>query len=111
FQWTLPLKHVMVMILVLARALTSREKTQRQYQKMRSDESAFWSLKAVIEDASRARETNLEGTSPRLENSVRLNNVSFGYGKIPVLWNASLTVPAGSFTAILGLSGAGENTD
>src|SRR5262245_63074752 len=77
---------------------------------MGSDESASWSLKAVSEDASRARETNLEGTSPRLENSVRLNNVSFGYGKIPVLWNASLTVPAGSFTAIMGLSGAGKTT-
>src|SRR5262245_40591702 len=77
---------------------------------MGSDESASWSLKAVSEDASRARETNLEGTSPRLENSVRLNNVSFGYGKIPVLFNASLTVPAGSFTAIMGTSGAGKTT-
>src|SRR5215813_11100942 len=61
-QWKLPFNAMLVMILVLARALTSLGKTQRQYQKMRSDESAFWSLKAVIEDASRARETNLEGT-------------------------------------------------
>ena len=52
---------------------------------MKSFESAFWSLQAVIEDTRRARETNPEGTSPRLEKSVRLNNVSFGYGKISVL--------------------------
>jgi ATP-binding cassette subfamily C protein len=77
---------------------------------MRSCESAFWSLQAVIEEANRARETNPGGTSPRLEKSVRLNNVSFGYGESSVLRNASLTVPAGSFTSILGSSGAGKTT-
>jgi len=109
-QWKLPFNAMLVMILVLARSLASLGKTQRLYQKMKSYESAFWSLQAVIEDASRARETSLEGTSPRLENSVRLNNVSFAYGKISVIWNASLTVQAGSFTAIMGPSGAGKTT-
>ena len=109
-QWKLPFNAVLVMILVLARSLASLGKTQRQYQKMKSYESAFWSLQAIIEDTRRARETNREGTSPRLEKSVRLNNVSFGYEKISVLQNASLTVPAGSFTAIMGLSGAGKTT-
>ena len=109
-QWKLPFNAVIVMVLVLARSLTSLGKTQRQYQRMRSYESAFWSLQAVIEEASRARETNSEGSSPCLENSVRLNNVSFGYEKISVLRNASLTIPAGSFTAIMGPSGAGKTT-
>src|SRR5262245_24884688 len=109
-QWKLPFNAVLVMILVLARSLASLAKTQRQYQKMKSYESAFWSLQAIIEDTSRARETNPEGTSPSLEKSVRLNNVSFGYGKISVLRNASLTVPAGSLTAIMGPSGAGKTT-
>jgi ATP-binding cassette subfamily C protein len=109
-QWKLPFNAVLVMILVLARSLASLGKTQRQYQKMKSFESAFWSLQAIIEDTRRARETNPEGTSPRLEKSVRLNNVSFSYGKISVLQNASLTIPAGSFTAIMGPSGAGKTT-
>ena len=109
-QWKLPFNAVLVMILVLARSLASLGKTQRQYQKMKSYESAFWSLQATIEDTRRARETNPEGTSPRLDESVRLNNVSFGYEKISVLRNASLTVPAGSFTAIMGQSGAGKTT-
>ena len=109
-QWKLPFNAVIVMVLVLARSLASLGKTQRQYQKMKSFESAFWSLQAIIEDARRARETNPGGTSPCLENSVRLNNVRFGYGKISVLGNASLTIPAGSFTAIMGPSGAGKTT-
>jgi ATP-binding cassette subfamily C protein len=109
-QWKLPFNAVLVMILVLTRALVFLGKTQRQYQKMKSYESAFWSLQAIIEDTSRARETNPEGTSPRLEKSVSLNNVNFGYGEIFVLSNASLTIPAGSFTAIMGPSGAGKTT-
>jgi ATP-binding cassette, subfamily C, bacterial len=109
-QLKLPFNAVLVMILVLSRSLASLGKTQRQYQKMKSYESAFWSLQAIIEDTRRARETNPEGTSPRLDKSVRLNNVSFGYEKISVLRNASLTIPAGSFTTIMGLSGAGKTT-
>jgi ATP-binding cassette subfamily C protein len=109
-QLKLPFNAVLVMFLVLARSLTSLGKTQQQYQKMKSSESAFWSLQAVIEDAARARETNPGGTSPLLEKSVCLNNVTFGYGEVGVLWNASLTVPAGSFTAIMGPSGAGKTT-
>jgi len=109
-QLKLPFNAVLVMILVLSRSFASLGKTQRQYQKMKSYESAFWSLQAIIEDTRRARETNPEGTSPRLDKSVRLNNVSFGYEKISVLRNASLTVPAGSFTTIMGLSGEGKTT-
>jgi ATP-binding cassette, subfamily C, bacterial len=109
-QWKLPFNAVLVMILVLARALASLGKTQRQYQKIKSYESAFWSLRAVIDEASGARETNPGGISPRLEKSVSLNNVNFAYGETSVLSNASLTVPAGSFTAIMGPSGAGKTT-
>jgi ATP-binding cassette subfamily C protein len=109
-QWKLPFNAVIVMVLVLARSLASLGKTQRQYQRMRSYESAFWSLQAVIEDASGARETNPGGVAPRLEKSVSLNNVSFAYGDLLVLSKASLSVPAGSFTAIIGPSGAGKTT-
>jgi ATP-binding cassette subfamily C protein len=109
-QWKLPFNAVIVMVLVLARSLASLGKTQRQYQRMRSYESAFWSLQAVIEEASGAREMNSGGISPRLEKSVGLNNVNFGYGENFVLSNASLTIPAGSFTAIMGPSGAGKTT-
>src|SRR5690242_8692341 len=109
-RWQLPFNAVIVMVLVLARSLDSLGKTQRQYQRMKSYESAFWSMQAVIDEASGARETNPGGISPRLEKSVVLNNVNFAYGEAPVLSNASLTIPAGSFTAIMGASGAGKTT-
>src|SRR5690349_4544286 len=109
-HWKLPFNAVIVMVLVLARSLASVGKTQRQYQRMKTFESAFWSMQGVIEEASRARETNPGGSSPHLEHSVALNNVNFAYGDLSVLSNASLTVPSGSFTAIMGPSGAGKTT-
>lgn len=108
--WQMPFKIVMIMILLLARLLTCLAKTQRQYQKMRTLESAFWSLRAAIDGANRDRETASGGLFPHLEKALRLDTVSFGYGKHRVLWNASLTVPVGSFTAIMGPSGAGKTT-
>jgi ATP-binding cassette subfamily C protein len=107
-QWKLPFNAVIVMVLILARSLGIFVKAQRQYQKMRSLESAFWSLQAAIDGANRARETEPGGLSPSFEKSVRLDKVSFGYGKSFVLRNASLIIPAGSFTAIMGPSGAGK---
>ena len=109
-QWKMPLNVVLVMVVLLARMLTFLAKMQRQYQKARTLESAFWSIQTAIDGANRERETEPGGLSPHLETSLRLDNVSFGYGKRCVLRNVSLTAPAGSFTVIMGPSGAGKTT-
>lgn len=109
-QWKMPLNVVMVMVILLARMLTFLAKMQRQYQKARTLESAFWSLQAAIDGAHRDREAEPGGHSPSLEKCLYLDKVSFGYGTRCVLRDASLTVPAGSFTVIIGPSGAGKTT-
>lgn len=109
-QWKMPLNVVMVMVILLARMLTFLARMQRQYQKARTLESAFWSLQAAIDGASRDRETEPGGLPPHLERSLRLEKVTFSYGNKYVLRNASLTVPVGSFTVIIGPSGAGKTT-
>lgn len=109
-RWKLSLSVVMVMVLVLARVLTCLAKMQRRYQKLRTLDSAFWSLQAAIDGANRDRETEPGGLPPSLKNSLRLDTVSFGYGKHRVLRNVSLAVPVGSFTVIIGPSGAGKTT-
>ncbi|TAL39839.1 MAG: ABC transporter ATP-binding protein, partial [Methylovulum sp.] len=101
-RWQMPFNIVMVMVLLLSQLLTRLAKMQRQYQRMRTLESAFWSLQAAIDGANRDRETKPGGLPPHLEKTLRLDEVSFGYGKHRVLWNASLTVPVGSFTAVMG---------
>ncbi len=109
-RWQMPFSIVMITILLLAQLLTCLAKIQRQYQRMRTLESAFWSLQAAIDGANRDRETAPGGLPPHLEKAICLDKVSFGYGKHRVLWNASLTVPVGSFTTIMGPSGAGKTT-
>lgn len=41
---------------------------------------------------------------------IEIKNLTFGYGKIPVLKNISLTIPPHSLTALIGLNGAGKST-
>ena len=42
--------------------------------------------------------------------AVNLQNISFGYGSVPVLENINLTIKAGSFTGIIGPNGGGKTT-
>lgn len=47
---------------------------------------------------------------PRLAREIRLEGVTMHHGRVPVLREVSLAIPAGSLTAILGASGAGKST-
>lgn len=73
-QWKMPLNVVMVMVILLARMLTFLAKMQRQYQKARTLESAFWSLQAAIDGASGIAKQSREAllpTSKRLFGWIR----------------------------------------
>lgn len=109
-QWGMPISTVMVMVLLLARLLTHLTKIQRQYQTMLMYESAFWSLQSTIDNARRDCEIKAGGLPPRFERCLRLEKITFGYGNTQVLRNASLSIPAGSFTALVGPSGVGKST-
>lgn len=47
---------------------------------------------------------------PLVAHEIRLEGVTMHHGREPVLQNASLVIPAGSFSAIIGPSGAGKST-
>jgi ATP-binding cassette subfamily C protein len=85
-------------------------KIQKQYQKLVTMESAFWSLRKSIKQAEKAREIS-EGTEePRLDSAIRLERISFAYGDKTVLQDVSLRIPTRSLTTIIGASGAGKTT-
>jgi ABC-type multidrug transport system fused ATPase/permease subunit len=46
----------------------------------------------------------------KINGSIEFKNVDFGYGKSLVLNDVSFTIPAGSFTALVGKSGSGKST-
>lgn len=105
-----PLPEAIVLIILMRRILQHIGKIQRGYQKLVSYESAFHSLQEAMQSAKREREV-LEGTQkPELKQGIELVNVTFAYKKNPVLQHLSLNIPAGSFTTLVGSSGAGKTT-
>ena len=106
----LPFSEVFLLILLFARTLSSVNKTQRKVQHLAIDESALWSMLRMIEDAESQREPAGGTKTPRLERAVVLRHVDLAYEGRKVLEDASLEIPAGCITAIVGTSGAGKTT-
>jgi ATP-binding cassette subfamily C protein len=100
----------MVLAFLLIRLLSQLGKVQEHYQDMVIFESAYWSLRSKIMKAENEHESFPGKQKPLLEQGIRLDHVSFKYKESWVLNSASLELPAGLFTAITGLSGAGKTT-
>lgn len=109
-HWGMQFATVMVLVVLLGRVLNQLGKIQKTYQKMITQESAFWSIQHTIEDADKAREITTGTREPQLETGIRFAGVSFAYGDKIILRDASLTVPTKSLTTIIGPSGTGKTT-
>jgi len=66
--------------------------------------SALLSEKPTVENAANPI------IPENLDGEINFKNVTFGYGKRNVLKNVSFNIPAGSFTALVGISGSGKST-
>ncbi len=109
-RFEMPFATVMLLVVVLGKMLSQIGKVQRQYQKLVTEESAFWSLKTTINEATQARESLGSGTEPTLEKSVQFDSVSFSYDGRSVLKDTTLEIPAGCLTTLIGPSGSGKTT-
>lgn len=108
--WHLPLPNVLIMVYMLAKILKTLQKAQREHQSMIIAESAYWSLWSKIEEAQKEQEFGIGTLTPFFKHSIHFKGVSFSYKERFVLKNASLSFSRGSFTAIIGPSGAGKTT-
>jgi ATP-binding cassette subfamily C protein len=105
-----PLATVIIMLVMLVKILKALQKAQGEYQAMVIAESAYWSLCKKIKETEKEQETFIGTRKPSFSDSIRLQGVSFSYDQSPFLKNISLTFPKGSFSAIIGPSGAGKTT-
>ena len=108
--WEIPLATVLVMVFMLVKILKTLQKAQKEYQTMVIAESAYWSIRSKIDEIEKEQETIAGTEVPSFNDSLRLEGVSFSYDQQPVLQGATLTFPKGSFSAIIGPSGAGKTT-
>ena len=59
--WRVSLASILVLVVLLVRILDCLGKVQKEYQKMVTDESAFWSWQQTIEEAKQATEQSSHG--------------------------------------------------
>ena len=109
-HWRISLSKVLVLVFLIARIVKQVNKIQQDYQEMAISASAYWSMQRKIEEANGEREVTQGKLLPSLNRTIRLDRVSFSYEDDWVLRNASLTLPAGLFTALVGSSGSGKTT-
>lgn len=108
--WQLSLPEVMVMVFLLTRILGLLNKTQRKYQQLAVQESAYWALRKAAEDAAAAAERNSGTDEPSLQHGISLQNVQFSYGEKTIFTHLNIEIPIKSFTAVTGPSGVGKST-
>ena len=108
--WSQPADSLFVLVLLFARILQKVTQLQSHYQLAATDQQAFFFLRATAEAAEQAREPNEGGERPRFTSAISLRDVSFSYGRENILERASMVLPARTFIAVVGSSGAGKTT-
>ena len=108
--WHLSLPEVMVMVFLLTRILGLLNKTQRRYQQLTAQESAYWALRNAAEEAHAQAERTTGTLIPSLEQGLCLRNITFFYEQKPVFKDLNIDVPVKSFTVVIGSSGVGKST-
>jgi ATP-binding cassette, subfamily C, bacterial len=104
-------ESLLIMVFLFHRLVGKVQALQGTYQDLVKSESAFWSLLGSVQVAEDNAETVTGRVRPpELNKGIALLEVSFSYGDAQVLHGASLTIPAGQLTAIIGPSGAGKTT-
>jgi ATP-binding cassette subfamily C protein len=108
--WGMEPLNVFILMVLLRRILSNFGKVQKQYQLMVTQEVGYWTMTETVDMARKMCEKNLGNQKPVLEQSIRLEGVTFAYKKVNVLYDTSLVFKAGEITAIIGSSGAGKTT-
>lgn len=105
-----PFDQLLFLAFLFQRSMSRIGLLQRQYQLVRTEESALWSILESIEDAASSRESHSGTRQPTLNRGIEFVGVDFDYEGRSVLSGLHATIPANRFTAVVGASGVGKTT-
>ena len=106
-----PVNDLLVLMVIFARTVERMNGVQAWYQRIIRSIPGFWFVFRTIRRAELAAEPEITtGKQPHFKKQIELRNVGYAYGSKRVLESASMTLPFGSFSAVVGPSGAGKTT-
>lgn len=108
----LPLGDIVLLLFIFARVVPRVTSLQGQLQHIAADLPAFDRVSAMISQFADHAEPLAEPRPLALTQAIALKAVTYRYlrGEVPALLDVTLTIPAGSTTALVGPSGAGKST-
>ncbi len=80
------------------------------YGQVQSAGAAMEKITLVLDEEPEIRDEPSSTPADRIEGDVRLDRVTFAYGREPVLHGIDIHVPAGGCLALVGQSGGGKST-
>jgi ATP-binding cassette subfamily C protein len=105
-----PIDLVIVAGVISFAVMTNIARVRRAITQLAQADATYWGLLSTVAEVEKAGE-HFEGTrTPTLSVGCDLRNVSFSYGRGPVLTDVSLQIPAGRITTLVGESGSGKTT-
>jgi ATP-binding cassette subfamily C protein len=106
----LDLSSILVSGLLILGLTRSVAKVNRATRESAHAEVGYWSFMDTLRETEAAAESFHGRTEPSLKIACRLENVTFSYGRAPVLRNVSIELVPGSITTLVGESGSGKTT-
>lgn len=106
----LPFTEVFFVAFLSYRIATYVGTLQKYHQGLMESESAYWSIKRAIAEATEEAEVPTGTLKISLSRSVEFEEVSFSYSGTPILDRASFTIRANTITSVVGPSGSGKTT-
>jgi len=105
-----PLDVIIVAGAISFALMTNIARVRRAMTQLAQADATYWALMGTVTDVEKAAE-KFDGTRmPTLSSGCELRNVSFSYGRGPVLTDVTLQIPAGRITTLVGQSGSGKTT-
>ncbi len=105
-----PIDALIVAGLISFQLMGTIARVRRAITQLAQSDATYWALLNTVSEVEKSSE-RFEGTLvPTLTTGCELRNVSFSYGRGPVLSDVTVEIPAGRITTLVGESGSGKTT-